>query len=154
MTEDEMAMVLGTIAAFDRKPFPAGAETAWMLLLGDVALADAMTAVRDHYATSGKAATPGDIRAKAIAAREARERSERRALSAAPVACNPEVRARAMAEIRAITARFADLDRAPSQRNGHRVPADVPVRDDVDTAALDAERERQLRLLASLPYAS
>lgn len=150
MTGDEVTYLLSLIAACDRKPFPAGAEAGWLMVLEGVDFGDALAAVKRHYGNpAAKSAGPGDIRVLALAERDHNARAAQRALPAAPVRCSPEVREQAMAEIRAITAKFADLDRAPAQRAKPDIAS--PTLGDAD--AFERERERQLALLSSRSFA-
>lgn len=148
MNVDEAKIVLDMVSALDRKPVTDGAEIAWHLVLGDVDLGDAIEAVKRHYsAQQVRPALPGDIRAAAHNERNRRQSLEaRKALEAAPVTCTPEVREKAMAEIRAITAKWANLDRPPVQRGADTTS---PVISIADPDAYEAERARQLRLLES-----
>jgi hypothetical protein len=99
----ETAELLTYIASMDRIPFPRGAEVAWHDLLEDVLAADAAQAAREHFTRSDRTRRlePGDVRTRALAIREARLRSERRAIEHRPVVATPAVRDAALAAMRA-----------------------------------------------------
>lgn len=99
----ETEQLLTYIAAMDRIPFPRGAEIAWQELLADVLAEDARQACREHFARSDRTRRlePGDVRARAIAIRDTRARSQRRALGYREVEATPAVRDAALAEMRA-----------------------------------------------------
>lgn len=98
----ETAQLLTYIASMDRIPFPRGAETAWLDLLLDVEGRDARQAAQEHFARSDRSRRlePGDVRTRALAIREARLRSERRAIPYRPVEATPAVRDAALAAMR------------------------------------------------------
>lgn len=100
MRIDEVRELLTLISAYDRIPFPQGAEAAWREILAGLPFADAHEAVLAHYRMPDpQRITPGDIRRR-CAVMAARRRP--RELPAAP-----QVGARgaaARAQIRAITA--------------------------------------------------
>src|ERR687898_1080146 len=102
----ETAQLLTYIASMDRVPFPRGAEVAWHDLLQDVTVADAYQAAREHFARTDrtKRLEPGDVRTRALAIRDSRLRSERRALPHRPVEATPAVRDAALAQMRAAAA--------------------------------------------------
>ena len=74
--------LLDLITAYDRTPFPDGAVRAWLPVLDRIDYRDAVQAVHDHYTTLGardsqgqvRRILPADVKARASALREARER--------------------------------------------------------------------------------
>lgn len=151
MNSGDVTVILNLVQACDRRPFPAGAEVAWLMVLASVDLADAMDAVRQHYSQQdAKPALPGDIKARCVAKTEADARKAKMAIEAAPVTCTPEVRDAALAQIRALGERFGDLDRAPR----HRRPDAGSPTTDVDAAEFERRRAQALRLLESRSFAT
>ena len=74
--------ILDLIVSYDRSPFPDGAVRAWLPVLDDIDYEDARQAVIEHYTSLGardgrgevRRIVPADVRARAAATREARER--------------------------------------------------------------------------------
>lgn len=82
MKHELVKELLDLIVNFDRSPFPDGAVDAWFLALDGVDYRDARQAVLDHYGALGardkngavRRIVPADIRSRAAALRDARER--------------------------------------------------------------------------------
>lgn len=98
----ETSELLTYIASMDRVPFPRGAEIAWLDLLQDVEKADAYQAAREHFQRTDRTRRlePGDVRTRALAIRDTRLRSDRRAIPYRQVEATPAVRDAALAEMR------------------------------------------------------
>jgi len=100
MRLDLVAELLRTIAELDRTSFPEGAALSWQPIMDGIDYADALQAVREHYASLGardssgnvRRVIPVDVRSRAKAIAEIRERAARRALPQAPLR-RPEDRA-------------------------------------------------------------
>lgn len=94
--------VLTAISGYDRKPFPDGADVAWLEVLAGIDARDAHRAVVDHYAVrDARPMQPGDVRAGARRLAEMRTRAQR-VLPAAPVQTDRAAMAREV--IRELTA--------------------------------------------------
>jgi hypothetical protein len=86
MKLNEVTALLELIQSIDRKPFPANAAPAWLPILHGIEYRDAEQAVNDHYrsynARDGKGdlrpILPVDIRTRASALKEHRQRAEAR----------------------------------------------------------------------------
>jgi hypothetical protein len=82
MKHELVKELLDLIVSFDRSPFPDGAVDAWFLALDGVDYRDARQAVMEHYGSLGardktgavRRIVPADVRSRAAALREARER--------------------------------------------------------------------------------
>lgn len=74
MNRDETALLLETLEAFERRSFPASAMDAWLSMLANVELQDAMQAARDYFdcPEPPPAIQPGVLRRRAIEARDRR----------------------------------------------------------------------------------
>jgi hypothetical protein len=90
MKMHEVETLLAEIQSIDRKPFPDGAAGTWFSILDGIEYTDARQAVHDHYTSFGardsrgdaRPILPVDIRSRAHALAELRERSSRPALPA------------------------------------------------------------------------
>ena len=84
--------LLDLIVSFDRSPFPDGAVDAWFLALDGVDYRDARQAVLDHYGALGardktgavRRCIPADIKSRAGALRDIRQRELNRAAPRLP----------------------------------------------------------------------
>ncbi len=74
--------LLDLMVSYDRTPFPPAAVRAWLPVLEDIDYADAVQAVNEHYTSLGardgqgqtRRILPADVKHRATAIREARER--------------------------------------------------------------------------------
>lgn len=147
MNRTEVRDLLTLIEGFEGRPFPASAVDAWLLLLARVEQADAIQAVREHFDSAEVSANrvqPGQIKRRAIAIREVRERAERRALPA-PTQGTPPNQAYLRARQR-LAERFGDLNRVTA-RPPMRADASSPTTPDSGITD-DARRRAQAALRA------
>lgn len=90
MRLDLVQELLTVISELDRTPFPEGAALSWMAILDGIDFEDARQAVLEHYGSLGardaggqvRRILPADVRHRARAIKEARDRATRRALPA------------------------------------------------------------------------
>lgn len=82
MRIDLVKALLDLMVSYDRTPFPANAVEAWLPVLDNIDYADAAQAVNEHYTSLGardsqgqtRRILPADVKQRATAIREARER--------------------------------------------------------------------------------
>lgn len=90
MTPGDVARVLAACMNFDGRQMPEGRDEArqftmaWFTVIGDLALEDALEAVRRHYMTSTKWAMPANIREGVKQLHRERERDRPNELRALP----------------------------------------------------------------------
>jgi hypothetical protein len=90
MRLDLVQELLQLITAYDRSPFPDGADLQWLPIMDGVDYADARQAIMEHYGSSAardgrgrvRQVLPHDVRSRAKALQEHRLRVARRALTA------------------------------------------------------------------------
>lgn len=103
MNHAEAALLLGQIAAFDRRTVGDADVLAWQAALHDVSLADSRSAVVDHYRGSSEWLTPARVIAGVKAIRRQRLEHADRILPAA----DPDDPAAYIAQLRAGRAALA-----------------------------------------------
>jgi hypothetical protein len=92
MNLDQVKELLSTISSIDRKPFPDNAAGVWYEILRELHYDDAKQAVHEHYTSLGardgrgdaRPILPVDIRSRATAIAEVRDRARNRNQLPAP----------------------------------------------------------------------
>lgn len=107
MTPADVIDVLTKCAAYDQRTVGEADVMAWHEILGRVERADALEAVRVHYAETRDRAMPADIRKLAATIRDARQGRERQHERRLAIESGPTVRDRS-AEVTALVRSVAD----------------------------------------------
>lgn len=119
MRLDLVSELLRTIAELDRAAFPEGAALSWQPIMDGIDFADALQAVREHYTSLGsrdasgnvRRVIPADVRSRAKAIAENRQRALRRALPQAPPHLPEDRSPEALAAVQAARERVAEAER-------------------------------------------
>jgi hypothetical protein len=72
MRRSEISLLLGVMAAYDRRTTGETDVAAWLDVIGDLDFADAVQAVKDHYRESSAWVMPADVRHRVKKIREER----------------------------------------------------------------------------------